>query len=308
MIVPSYSSAKRPSAMGSSVLAGALHEENKGALDYGCGLLAVGVERLVLVLSPQPPSLLTSLQRHTARVSVVRWAGRPPSVWRAEGWVETVLASADTTGRIILWDVSRSLPLACLAEMEGAPQPRPILSLHWLPSRAGAGDGRGGKGRDGEHAGAHARLLCVQEGGEISAYHLDHHPPETAQPTRVLWSQRLSMGGGGRGGGGGEAMTAVAVDPSDPGRLALLFAKGSLCELSGLGRVPADVNAEARSSAFVVEAVGGGAGARGKPIQMHYSLHERRQLYFLLPREILLCDLTIGQVRIPAQLLLLMLP
>uniref|UniRef100_A0ACB8F9N9 WD repeat-containing protein 11 n=1 Tax=Sphaerodactylus townsendi TaxID=933632 RepID=A0ACB8F9N9_9SAUR len=87
-------------------LTGALNSQNRGAADWGWqGLIAYGCHSLVLVIDSKTAQTLQVLERHKANVVKVKWAkenyhhniGSPYSLR---------LASADATGKIIVWDVA----------------------------------------------------------------------------------------------------------------------------------------------------------------------------------------------------------
>ncbi|XP_015281538.1 PREDICTED: WD repeat-containing protein 11-like, partial [Gekko japonicus] len=87
-------------------LTGALSPQNRGAADWGWqGLIAYGCHSLVLVIDSKTAQTLQVLERHKSNVVKVKWAkenyhhniGSPYSLR---------LASADATGKIIVWDVA----------------------------------------------------------------------------------------------------------------------------------------------------------------------------------------------------------
>eukprot|EP00966_Prymnesium_polylepis_P213697 4948887-Prymnesium_polylepis.1 len=102
---PSAATAATPTASLSSILPGALHAENKGALDFRGGLVAFGAQCVVAIVDPEAVRLVQTLDgQHTSRVCLVRWAPRPPVVCGSSVPPAPLLASADTTGRVVLWD------------------------------------------------------------------------------------------------------------------------------------------------------------------------------------------------------------
>ena len=248
----------------SSVLPGALHAENKGAIDWRGGLVAYGVQCVVVVVEPDAARLVQTLEGHTARVCLVRWAPRPPVLCAAGCQPAPLLASADATGRVVLWDSLQGEPLAVLSELKGAPPPKPLLSMHWLPPQRPqslASSALPGVER-GDAPPPPAQLLCVLEPGDFCAYQLDTGllPPDAPSGERaaaarasVLWTQRLAISGGGRGTAAADAVVAVAVDGADAGHLAIHFGRGMVTQLSHVGPQVGDLSAQARRSAFLVE-------------------------------------------------------
>ncbi|XP_053548627.1 WD repeat-containing protein 11 [Bombina bombina] len=116
-------------------LTGALTPQNKGALDWGCqGLIAYGCHSLVLVVDPRSAQTLQVLEKHKANVVKVKWArenyhhnmGSPYSLR---------LASADTTGKIIVWDVTTGATRCEIQEHS-----KPIHDMQWLWSQDASRD------------------------------------------------------------------------------------------------------------------------------------------------------------------------
>ncbi|XP_078310578.1 WD repeat-containing protein 11-like [Crassostrea virginica] len=109
------------------VITGALHAQNKGAADWGWqGLLAYGCQGFVVVVDPKTIQVLQVLAKHKGSVVKVKWAkenyhhdlGNPYSLR---------LASGDTSGVIIVWDVT-----AGVAKSEFSEGNKPIQDLEWL--------------------------------------------------------------------------------------------------------------------------------------------------------------------------------
>ncbi|XP_053245007.1 WD repeat-containing protein 11 [Podarcis raffonei] len=108
-------------------LTGALNPQNRGAADWGWqGLIAYGCHSLVLVIDSKTAQTLQVLERHKANVVKVKWAkenyhhniGSPYSLR---------LASADATGKIIVWDVATGA-----ARCEIQEHTKPIQDMQWL--------------------------------------------------------------------------------------------------------------------------------------------------------------------------------
>lgn len=109
------------------VITGALHAQNKGASDWGWqGLLSYGCHGFVVVVDPKTIQVLQVLAKHKGNVVKVKWAkenyhhdlGNPYSLR---------LASGDSNGVIIVWDVS-----AGVAKAEFSEGTKPIQDLEWL--------------------------------------------------------------------------------------------------------------------------------------------------------------------------------
>ncbi|KAG8135545.1 hypothetical protein E2320_008554, partial [Naja naja] len=87
-------------------LTGALNPQNRGAADWGWqGLIAYGCHSLILVIDSKTAQTLQVLEKHKAAVVKVKWAkenyhhniGSPYALR---------LATADASGKIIVWDVA----------------------------------------------------------------------------------------------------------------------------------------------------------------------------------------------------------
>ncbi|XP_078587664.1 WD repeat-containing protein 11-like isoform X3 [Branchiostoma floridae x Branchiostoma japonicum] len=111
-------------------LTGALHHQNKGASDWGWpGLLAYGCQNFVVVVDTRTVQVIQTLDRHKTNVVKVKWARENyhhdlnlPYTLR--------LASADSHGRIVVWDVSQGLIRADF--YDGT---KPVQDLEWLSTQ-----------------------------------------------------------------------------------------------------------------------------------------------------------------------------
>nr|XP_033797128.1 WD repeat-containing protein 11 isoform X1 [Geotrypetes seraphini] len=167
-------------------LTGALNAHNRGSLDWGWqGLIAYGCHSLVLVVDSNTAQTLQVLERHKANVVKVKWArenyhhnvGSPYSLR---------LASADGSGKIIVWDVATGT-----ARCEIQEHSKPIQDMQWLLNQDASRD----------------LLLAV-------------HPPNyivlwNADTGTKLWKKSYA-----------ENILAFSFDPFDPSRLTLLTSEG----------------------------------------------------------------------------------
>ncbi|XP_053406773.1 WD repeat-containing protein 11-like [Mercenaria mercenaria] len=110
------------------IITGVLSAQNKGACDWGWqGFVAYGCNSCVVVVDPETVQVLQVLDKHKSPVVKVKWArenynhdiGSPYSLR---------LASGDTTGNIVIWDVGLGE-----SKTEFSDGNRPIQELEWLP-------------------------------------------------------------------------------------------------------------------------------------------------------------------------------
>ncbi|KAM6346944.1 WD repeat-containing protein 11 isoform 6-T7 [Alca torda] len=167
-------------------LTGALSAPNRGAADWGWqGLIAYGCHSLVLIVDANTAQTLQVLERHKASVVKVKWAkenyhhniGSPYSLR---------LASADVSGKIIVWDVATGT-----ARCEIQEHAKPIQDMQWLWNQDASRD----------------LLLAV-------------HPPNyivlwNADTGTKLWKKSYA-----------ENILSFSFDPFDPSHLALLTSEG----------------------------------------------------------------------------------
>ncbi|PKU34606.1 wd repeat-containing protein hypothetical protein [Limosa lapponica baueri] len=148
------------------------------------GLIAYGCHSLVLIVDANTAQTLQVLERHKASVVKVKWAkenyhhniGSPYSLR---------LASADTTGKIIVWDVATGT-----ARCEIQEHAKPIQDMQWLWNQDASRD----------------LLLAV-------------HPPNyivlwNADTGTKLWKKSYA-----------ENILSFSFDPFDPSHLACKFAR-----------------------------------------------------------------------------------
>ncbi|XP_054839038.1 WD repeat-containing protein 11 [Eublepharis macularius] len=263
-------------------LTGALSPQNRGAADWGWqGLIAYGCHSLVLVIDSKTAQTLQVLERHKANVVKVKWAkenyhhniGSPYSLR---------LASADATGKIIVWDVATGA-----AHCEIQEHTKPIQDMQWLWSQDASRD----------------LLLAV-------------HPPNyivlwNADTGTKLWKKSYA-----------ENILSFSFDPFDPSNLTLLTSEGIvfISDFSP-SKAPASSGKKVyisspRSSPIhnkLVSATGAKKAldkvkiliTNEKPsaesvtlndcLQLSYLPSKRNYMLLLYPREILILDLEVNQ-------------
>ncbi|GFO31567.1 WD repeat-containing protein 11 [Plakobranchus ocellatus] len=112
------------------IITGALHAQNKDACDWGWqGYLAYGCQNLVTVIEPKSVQVIQVLDKHKGVVSQVKWAHEQyhhdlnsPYTLR--------LASSDTHGQIIVWDVGGGAP-----HSEFSDGNKGLLGMQWLSNQ-----------------------------------------------------------------------------------------------------------------------------------------------------------------------------
>jgi WD40 repeat protein len=274
-------------------ITGLAHERNRNALDWRNGLLAVGVQHVINIVDPETAEIVQSLDGHKAHVCEVRWAPRPTArctMLDNERYADTVLlASADASGQCAIWDVRRGVPLCWLSDVGGSPA-RATLRMHWLPRR-------------------HDVLVCVHSPNVIAAYQVGQMVGHLVDgklvgPASLIWRVDLP-----------ESIYDAAFDAHDGGRVAAFCGKGILMQFGPLEVRQPPQRLTMQSVAHLVPghaagvekdagSSGSSSGARGRQqpadkgrlLQLEYSLHESSQLYLLLPRELILWDLSAGTV------------
>ncbi|CAH1783668.1 unnamed protein product [Owenia fusiformis] len=155
---------------------------NKGACDWGYqGFLAYGCQSLVVIFDPKTIQIVQALDKHRSTVVKVKWMRENYHHDITSPYTLRV-ASADASGRIIVWDVASA---AIRAEFSDGS--RPIADLEWL------------KWQDASHD-----LLAAL------------HPPSTlvlwnADTGTKLWKKSYT-----------ETLQAFAFDPFEFSKLAFL--------------------------------------------------------------------------------------
>ncbi|KAG7176660.1 WD repeat-containing protein 11-like [Homarus americanus] len=106
---------------------GPVSPQNKGALDWGWqGFLAYGAQTTVVVVDPVTLQCAQTLTRHRNHVVKVRWR-KTRHYHQLSAPYSLILASADNSGTIIVWEVTRGEVTATLQDGN-----RPIQELEWL--------------------------------------------------------------------------------------------------------------------------------------------------------------------------------
>ncbi|KYO40471.1 WD repeat-containing protein 11 isoform C [Alligator mississippiensis] len=262
-------------------LTGALSAQNRGAADWGWqGLIAYGCHSLVLVVDSNTAQTLQVLERHKASVVKVKWAkenyhhniGSPYSLR---------LASADATGKIIVWDVATGT-----ARCEIQEHTKPIQDMQWLWNQDASRD----------------LLLAV-------------HPPNyivlwNADTGTKLWKKSYA-----------ENILSFSFDPFDPSHLALLTSEGIVFVSDfSPSKAPASsgkkvyISSPHSSPSHKLVAATGAKKALDKVkilisnekpsaesvtlndcLQLSYLPSKRNYMLLLYPREILILDLEVNQ-------------
>ncbi|CAF0830559.1 unnamed protein product [Adineta ricciae] len=92
----------------SRIIPGALNNANKDAIDWNYhGLIAYGCQSSVVVLDPQSFRVLQCMEKYHEPIVKVKWA--PDNFYHnIDDAYNLKLASADSTGNILIWDVYKS--------------------------------------------------------------------------------------------------------------------------------------------------------------------------------------------------------
>ncbi|XP_059139612.1 WD repeat-containing protein 11-like [Physella acuta] len=112
------------------IITGTLHAHNKDACDWGWqGYLAYGCQNLVTVVEPKHVQVIQVLDKHKGVITQVKWAHEnyhhdlnSPYTLR--------LASSDTHGHIIVWDVGLGIVRSAFEDGN-----KPILGMQWLSNQ-----------------------------------------------------------------------------------------------------------------------------------------------------------------------------
>lgn len=245
--------------MASISVPGFLDAENRNALDWREGLVAYGCQTLLCVVQvAAQPQLLQTLCGHKLRVALVCFSRREPrgsSLAEGEA-VPLMLASADTSGHIILWDVLRGAALTQLTPLlTTSGKPSAVLCMHWLASRPG-------------------HLLCAHGSGSVLMWQCSH----AGRKVTSLWRSELA-----------EPATHLAFDPlcMTGERMSVYSARGVLRQLA---LSPSQLPRPAGPSCSVAQQ------AAATALQLEYSPHQAQQVYLVLLREIVLVDVEIAAV------------
>uniref|UniRef100_A0A8C5SBN0 WDR11 first beta-propeller domain-containing protein n=1 Tax=Laticauda laticaudata TaxID=8630 RepID=A0A8C5SBN0_LATLA len=263
-------------------LTGALNPQNRGAADWGWqGLIAYGCHSLILVIDSKTAQTVQVLEKHKAAVVKVKWAkenyhhniGSPYALR---------LATADASGKIIVWDVATGS-----ARCEIQEHTKPIQDMQWLWNQDASRD----------------LLLAV-------------HPPNyivlwNADTGTKLWKKSYA-----------ENILSFSFDPFDPSNLTLLTSEGIVFVSDfSPSKAPISsgkkVYISSPHSSPIYNKLVSAAGAKKaldkvkilitneKPsaesvtlndcLQLSYLPSKRNYMLLLYPREILVLDLEVNQ-------------
>ncbi|KAK3729030.1 hypothetical protein RRG08_005403 [Elysia crispata] len=112
------------------IITGALHAQNKDACHWGWqGFLAYGCQNLVTVIEPKSVQVIQVLDKHKGVVTQVKWSHEQyhhdlnsPYTLR--------LASSDSHGQIIVWDVGLGVPRSEFSDGN-----KGLLGMQWLSNQ-----------------------------------------------------------------------------------------------------------------------------------------------------------------------------
>uniref|UniRef100_A0A4W5MPI7 WD repeat domain 11 n=1 Tax=Hucho hucho TaxID=62062 RepID=A0A4W5MPI7_9TELE len=167
-------------------LTGTLNLQNKTAVDWGWqGLIAQGCHSSILIIDPKTSQTIQVLERHKANVVKVKWS-RENYHHSLSSPYSLRLASADSAGKIIVWDV-----VSGTAHCEIQEHSKPIQDMDWLWTQDASRD----------------LLLAI-------------HPPNyivlwNGDTGTKLWKKSYA-----------ENILSFSFDPFDPFNLALLTSEG----------------------------------------------------------------------------------
>ncbi|GAB1607865.1 WD repeat-containing protein 11-like isoform X2 [Argonauta hians] len=112
------------------VLTGVLHTQNKNACDWGWqGFLAHACHSFITIIDPRTVQVFQVLEKHKSNVVKVKWARQNYHHDTASPY-SLRLASADTSGTIMLWDV-----VTGEVKSEFSDGNKVIQDMEWLPSQ-----------------------------------------------------------------------------------------------------------------------------------------------------------------------------
>ncbi|XP_021461466.2 WD repeat-containing protein 11 [Oncorhynchus mykiss] len=269
-------------------LTGTLNLQNKTAVDWGWqGLIAQGCHSSILIIDPKTSQTIQVLERHKANVVKVKWS-RENYHHSLSSPYSLRLASADSAGKIIVWDV-----VSGTAHCEIQEHSKPIQDMDWLWTQDASRD----------------LLLAI-------------HPPNyivlwNGDTGTKLWKKSYA-----------ENILSFSFDPFDPSNLALLTSEGivfisdfSHSKPPGSGGKKVYIASPHASPAHtkpVPAALPAPTGAKKalnkvkvlitneKPtaeavtlnadcLQLSYLPSKRNHMLLLYPREILILDLEVSQ-------------
>ncbi|ESP00415.1 hypothetical protein LOTGIDRAFT_140712, partial [Lottia gigantea] len=114
---------------------GPLHAQNKNACDWGWqGLLAFGCQNYVNIVDPKTLQVIQVLQKHKSNVVKVKW-GRENYHHDVNSPYTLRLATADTNGIIVVWDVAQGH-----VKSEFSENHKPVQDIEWLTNQDASRD------------------------------------------------------------------------------------------------------------------------------------------------------------------------
>ncbi|XP_065556368.1 WD repeat-containing protein 11-like [Artemia franciscana] len=250
--------------------------ENKTAIDCcQCGLLAYGSKQLVIIVDTKSLCRIQSLHCHLSLVCQVKW---PKSCVNDH---QILLASADSSGLIVVWDVAKGTPIHQFSE-----KTQSILGLNWIF----------------DHTNDCHYLLVMQQPSAICLFNL--------QDGKLVWKKAFQT----------EVIYGGDLDPFYPNRAAVHCNGGILLiEDISVSKVPnvcrkfyvslPKVNSSPSNESLKTReklrklvkefVVGEAAPSRQEEtvecLQTCFHQGVRDMLILLYPRECLLMDLFLGQ-------------
>ncbi|KAK8771560.1 hypothetical protein V5799_025192 [Amblyomma americanum] len=267
----------------SRVLPGALAAANKDAVDWGFNsLLAYGCHKHVVVIDTKYKKVFQTLSGHQHNVTKVCWS-RNLHYHDLVNPYHLKLASADSSGTLLVWDVSQATVRSTLVELD-----RTLLELSWLLG------------------GDHHLLLALYSLGTLVLWHAD----TGAQLWRKCYAEPLisfsldpfcestvcflavdhlllveDLSGQQAPASGGHKWSSIASCPSDAAAEAKSKPRSRL--LSGVKSLIR--TGDARTS--IEEAL-----PLNECLQLCYHQAVRHQLFLLYPKKIFVMDTQVQQV------------
>ncbi|XP_052227947.1 WD repeat-containing protein 11-like [Dreissena polymorpha] len=112
------------------VITGHLHQQNKGAFDWGFqGFLAYGCQCYTVIVDPKSLQVIQTVGPQNGFVNYVRWAEEDYHHMFATGSTYTLhVASADTSGTVVIWDVALGRARTVLEDEQSHAL---ILGMEW---------------------------------------------------------------------------------------------------------------------------------------------------------------------------------
>eukprot|EP00047_Mylnosiga_fluctuans_P019478 m.82901 g.82901 ORF g.82901 m.82901 type:complete len:1096 (+) comp8141_c0_seq2:154-3441(+) len=243
-------------AIPTRTLPGSLVPQNSSAIAWGSVALAYGANQTVVVVDPVMCAVVQTLDSHQAAITAVAW--RPDQT--AELLLQPCslhLASADSSGRILVWDVAAGTLLAdCVDADKRFKNCRQVAQLQWLPFQSPNTN----------------YLLALHVPSLIVLWNAD-------QGT-ALWKCE------------GDKLSLFALDPFDS-RIAVI-SDNALCLASFSVAAPPALTGPRYRVASEEDSKSDDSG-EGNILKIFFCMHDRNQLFLLFRRELLAMDLEINQ-------------